>query len=110
MRSPLPSTCRRWLTKTLLSLSVAVIAGTVLPYLAERDRRLLAPDSNGEEDEDDFVETEQEQEFRKIKKMVEGWKLEAKLDPQNKPVRLPTMPFMLRNIWTSALVLFSVLM
>jgi solute carrier family 45 protein 1/2/4 len=91
--------------------AVAVVAGTVLPYLAERDRRLLAPDADDDDDEDeDGMETEQEREFRRIKAMVEGWKLEAKLDPKGKPVRLPTMPFMLRNIWTAALVLFSVLM
>lgn len=89
-------------------LPVAVIAGTVLPYLAERDRRLLAPDADDDDDDDD--ETEQEREFRRIKSMVEVWKREAKRDPKGKPVRLPTMPFMLRNIWTSALVLFSVLM
>lgn len=89
---------------------VAVIAGTVLPYLAERDRRLLAPETGDDDEDEDGMETEQEREFRRIKAMVEGWKLEAKLDPKGKPVRLPTMPFMLRNIWTAALVLFSVLM
>ncbi|CDZ98468.1 Sucrose transporter and related proteins [Phaffia rhodozyma] len=84
---------------------VAVIAGTVLPYLADRDRRLLAPDLLEDGDED---ETPEEKEFRKIKEMVKGWKEEAKRD--KKPVKLPILPFMLRNIWTAALILFAVMM
>lgn len=68
----------------LLGWSVAVIAGTVLPYLADRDRRLLAPDLVDDEDAD---ETPEEKEFKRIKEMVQEWKAEAKRD--KKPVKLP---------------------
>jgi len=64
--------------------SVAVVAGTVLPYLADRDRRLLAPDLL-EEDED---LNEEEREFKRIKELVSEWKAEAKRD--SKELRLPT--------------------
>lgn len=96
--------------------------------MAERDRRLLAPDLMDDDDED---LTEEEKEIKKIREMVEEWRAEAKRE--QKPVRLPTsecsrtllfswssltgrcnrrrsVPFMLRNIWTGALLLFSLLM
>lgn len=83
---------------------VAVAAGTALPYLADRDRRLLAPELLEEDEE----LSEEERELKRIKELVGEWKAEAKRD--SKPLKLPTMPFMLRNIWTGALLLFSFLM
>ncbi|WVQ83527.1 hypothetical protein IAT38_005668 [Cryptococcus sp. DSM 104549] len=92
---------------------VAIIAGTLLPYLAARDRRLLKPDSekrrdgeldgvgSDEDDEDDI-------EMERIREMVQQWKAEAARE--GRPLKLPTMPFMLRNIWTAGLVLFGCLM
>ncbi|ORY25239.1 major facilitator superfamily domain-containing protein [Naematelia encephala] len=85
---------------------VAIIAGTLLPYLAARDRRLLKPDS--EKDEDDDEEDEEDIELERIREMVRQWKAEAAR--QGRPLKLPTMPFMLRNIWTAGLVLFAMVM
>lgn len=75
---------------------VAVSAGTLLPYLARRNIDLL---SRRDEDEDE--------EAARLKKMVKDWKQEAARN--GKPLRLPFMPFLLRNIWTGALLLFSLL-
>ncbi|KAF8341364.1 major facilitator superfamily domain-containing protein [Cantharellus anzutake] len=77
---------------------VAIFAGTLLPWLNQRDRRLLA----SEEDEN------VDQELARIRAMVREWKAEAAR--AGKPLQLPTMPFMLRNIWTAALVLFVAVM
>ena len=76
--------------------SVAVTAGTILPQLARRDSRLL---SGGEEDED--------AEVTRLRNTVREWRTEASRN--GKPLRLPMMPFLLRNIWTGALLLFTIL-
>lgn len=76
---------------------MAVIAGTVLPHLANRDRRLMAHKDDVDEDA----------ELTRIKNTVRQWKAEAARN--GKPLRLPMMPFLLRNIWTGALLWFSVL-
>ncbi|KAH8105925.1 MFS general substrate transporter [Cristinia sonorae] len=76
---------------------VAVVAGTLLPHLAQRDDRLLMHD--GDEDED--------AEISRLKSTVREWRAEAAR--QGQPLKLPFMPFFLRNIWTGALVLFSLL-
>lgn len=76
---------------------VAVVAGTLLPNLASRDQRLLAHE--GDEDED--------AELTRLRNTVQEWRAEAARKGQ--PLRLPSMPFMLRNIWTGALLLFTVL-
>ena len=76
--------------------SVAVTAGTILPQLARRDSRLL---SGGEEDED--------AEVTRLRNTVREWRAEASRN--GKPLRLPMMPFLLRNIWTGALLLFTIL-
>ncbi|KAJ3869435.1 major facilitator superfamily domain-containing protein [Lentinula novae-zelandiae] len=81
----------------LLYSIVAVIAGTVLPHLANRDRRLMAHKDDVDEDA----------ELTRIKNTVRQWKAEAARN--GKPLRLPMMPFLLRNIWTGALLWFSVL-
>jgi solute carrier family 45, member 1/2/4 len=79
-----------------------VVVGTVLPYLAQRDSRLLsnkiADDDNEDEDE----------EISRIRAMVRSWKAEAAR--MGRPLRLPAMPFMLRNVWTGGLLLFGLLM
>ncbi|KAJ7904651.1 MFS general substrate transporter [Mycena olivaceomarginata] len=81
----------------LLYSIVAVISGIILPHLANRDRRLMA--HQGDEDED--------AELTRIRNTVREWKVEAAR--KGKPLRLPVMPFLLRNIWTGALLLFTAL-
>lgn len=75
---------------------MAVIAGIILPRLTVRDTRLLA---HGDEDDD--------AEFARLKATVQEWRVEAAREGE--PLRLPLMPFFLRNIWTGALLLFAVL-
>ena len=77
------------------SLAVAVIAGTLLPRLTQRDSRLLAHESDEDEDA----------EFARLKATVQQWRAEAA--QQGKPLKLPFMPFFLRNIWTGAMLLFA---
>jgi len=79
------------------SILVAVVAGTLLPHLAGRDRRLMPSKSDVNEDA----------ELTRLRNLVRQWRAEA--SRQGKPLRLPVMPFLLRNIWTGALVLFTVL-
>ncbi|KAF7355434.1 ANK-REP-REGION domain-containing protein [Mycena sanguinolenta] len=81
----------------LLYSIVAVISGTILPHLANRDRRLMA--HHGDDDAD--------AELMRIRNTVREWKAEAARKGQ--PLRLPVMPFLLRNIWTGALLLFTAL-
>ncbi|KDQ64622.1 hypothetical protein JAAARDRAFT_28261 [Jaapia argillacea MUCL 33604] len=81
----------------LLYSIVAVCAGTLLPHLARRDIRLLEGDEDESEDE----------EINRLRITVRQWRSEAAR--QGKPLRLPFMPFLLRNIWTGALVLFTLL-
>jgi len=73
-----------------------VVAGTLLPHLARRDRRLIS-----RQDEDEDVEV------TRLRNTVREWRAEAAR--QGRPLRLPMMPFLLRNIWTGALLLFTVL-
>jgi solute carrier family 45 protein 1/2/4 len=101
--------------------AVAIVAGTLLPYLAARDRRLLKPTTEktaSQIDEHDPDE-EEDAEMDKIREMVREWKAEAAR--HGRPLRLPTsrfyfgtalttVPFMLRNIWTAGLVLFGLIM
>ncbi|KAJ2985714.1 hypothetical protein NUW54_g10059 [Trametes sanguinea] len=81
----------------LLYSIVAVAAGTLLPHLTRRDTRLLAHE--GDEDED--------AELARLRAQVREWRAEAAR--HGKPLRLPYMPFFLRNIWTGALLLFTFL-
>lgn len=68
------------------------------------DERLLRKIDKEMENEQEEVDAE----IMKIREMVREWKAEAAR--QGKPLKLPRMPFMLRNIWTAALVLFGVIM
>ncbi len=87
--------------------TVAIVAGTLLPYLAARDRRLLAPENDDKLSDNDSVD-EEDREVEILREQVRQWKLEA--SREGKSLKLPTMPFMLRNIWTSAMILFFVIM
>lgn len=87
----------RPLSFVLRNSVVGVIAGTLLPHLSRRDTRLLA--HAGDEDEDT--------ELTRLKLLVREWRAEAAR--KGKPLRLPFMPFFLRNIWTGALLLFTVI-
>ncbi|KAK7470506.1 hypothetical protein VKT23_001932 [Stygiomarasmius scandens] len=81
----------------LLYSIVAVIAGTLLPHLANRDRRLQGRKEDVDEDA----------EIARLRDTVLEWRAEAAR--KGKPLRLPMMPFLLRNIWTGALLFFSFL-
>ncbi|KAI0251256.1 MFS general substrate transporter [Lactifluus subvellereus] len=81
----------------LLHSIVAVVAGIVLPYLARRDVRLLA--QSDDEDAD--------AELTRLRDTVRRWQVEAAR--KGKPLRLPIMPFLLRNIWMGAMLLFSLI-
>jgi hypothetical protein len=76
---------------------VAVVAGTLLPQLAVRDRRLMPYASDVSDDA----------ELNRLRDTVRRWRAEAAR--KGLPVRLPVMPFLLRNIWTGALLLFTLL-
>ena len=77
--------------------TVAIAAGIVLPHLARRDVRLLAP--SDEEDED--------AELAHLRDTVRRWQAEAAR--KGKPLRLPIMPFLLRNVWMGAMLLFTLI-
>ena len=69
----------------------------MLPHLASRDRRLMAYKSDVDENA----------EVSRIRATIRQWRVEAAQKGQ--PLQLPVMPFLLRNIWTGALVLYSLL-
>ncbi|KAI0003105.1 MFS general substrate transporter [Russula compacta] len=81
----------------LIHSIVAIVAGIVLPHLARRDVRLLA--QSDDEDED--------AELTRLRDTVRQWQAEAAR--KGKPLRLPIMPFLLRNIWMGAMLLFSLI-
>lgn len=89
-----PYFCYASLLKTQV---VGVISGAVLPHLAGRDRRLLGRKTDVDEDA----------EISRLRGTVRKWKVDAAR--QGKPLKLPVMPFLLRNIWTGALLLFTFL-
>ncbi|KAL9712853.1 hypothetical protein Ac2012v2_004092 [Leucoagaricus gongylophorus] len=76
---------------------VGVIAGTILPHLANRDRRLLGRKTDVDEDA----------EMARLRETVRQWKVDAAR--QGKPLKLPTVPFLLRNIWSGAMLLYALL-
>lgn len=78
--------------------TVAIAAGTVLPYLAARDRRLLRPTTEktrasgpGSEDSED----EEDVELEHIREMVRQWKAEAAR--HGRPLKLPTSKLRVRR-------------
>lgn len=77
---------------------VAVVAGATLPRLARRDTRLLAHE--GDDADDDA-------ELARLRTIVMEWRADAARKGQ--PIRLPWMPFFLRNIWSGAMILFAVI-
>ncbi|KAF9464426.1 major facilitator superfamily domain-containing protein [Collybia nuda] len=81
----------------LLYSVVGVLTGVLLPHLASRDRRLMAHQEDVDEDA----------ELTRLRNTVREWRADAAR--RGKPLRLPVMPFLLRNIWTGALILFSIL-
>jgi len=48
---------------------------------------------------------DEDAELARIRDMVMQWQAEAAR--KGKPLRLPIMPFLLRNIWMGAMLLFS---
>lgn len=66
------------------------------------DQRLLGNDSPVEDEDDD------DEELVRVRELVRQWKAEAARE--GRPLKLPAMPFMLRNIWTASLALFALVM
>ncbi|TXT11019.1 hypothetical protein VHUM_01770 [Vanrija humicola] len=101
---------------------VAIIAGTVLPWFSERDPRLIGTTYDADSaDEDETLDSEfareraHQAEIGPVREEVRQWKLEGLKLPRSewhspKPTLLTSVPFLLRDIWTWALVLFFVLM
>lgn len=79
-------------------LLVGVAAGTILPHLAARDRRLMG----------DKADVDETAEISRLRATVRQWRIEAAR--KGRALHLPVMPFLLRNIWTGALLFFSLLM
>lgn len=80
----------------LLNSIVAAMAGTLLPYLSRRDKRLLRV-----QDEDE------EEETTRLRNMLHEWRVEAA--KKGKKMRLPSLPVLYRTIWIGALLLFTLL-
>ncbi|KAF9226586.1 MFS general substrate transporter [Gyrodon lividus] len=76
---------------------VAVIAGVILPYLARRDPRLFP-----EEGDDEQRHTQ------RLRLVLHRWREESL--STGKALRLPRQALLLRDIWTGAMLLFTVLM
>lgn len=89
---PLPTPLKKK-KKNQKKKTVAIIAGTLLPYLAARDRRLLKPTSEKLRDGEIEIENEDEEdeehvEMERIREMVQQWKAEAARE--GRPLKLPT--------------------
>ncbi|KAH7930748.1 MFS general substrate transporter [Leucogyrophana mollusca] len=80
----------------LLYSIVAVAGGVLLPHLARRDRRLLPR----EEDDEDAHTT-------RLRDAIGEWREEAA--SKGKSMKLPRMPWLLRNIWAGAMLLFTLI-
>jgi solute carrier family 45 protein 1/2/4 len=76
---------------------VAVVAGVVLPELARRDPRLLPEEGDDEETH-----------VQRLRLVLHRWREESVAT--GKPLRLPRQSLLLRDIWTGAMLLFTVLM
>lgn len=76
---------------------VGVVAGSLLPELTKRDERLL----EGEE------HTDEDMEVVRIQRTVMKWKTDT--GSRGESLKLPRMPFMLRDMWSFALVLYGVI-
>lgn len=72
-----------------------MLAGVALPRLARRDRRLVPKD-----DETDDVYK------GRLRIMYKQW---VEATDKGKPIKLPRMPLLLRDIWMGAMLLFSIL-
>ncbi|KAJ3564038.1 hypothetical protein NP233_g8556 [Leucocoprinus birnbaumii] len=77
---------------------VGVITGTVLPHLVYSDRRLQRLKTDVDEDAEPSW----------LRETFRQWKADAAR--QGKPLRLPTAPILMRNIWSGAMFLFAFLM
>ncbi|KAF9247328.1 hypothetical protein BU15DRAFT_38749 [Melanogaster broomeanus] len=81
----------------LLYSIVAVIAGAALPHFARRDPRLLH-----EEGDDEHTH------IQRLRLVLHRWREESL--STGKALRLPWRPLFLRDIWTGAMLLFTLLM
>jgi hypothetical protein len=71
-----------------LNDTVAIVAGTILPYLAARDHRLLKPESEKVDEDSESDSDDEDRELTRIQEMVRQWKAEAARE--GRPLRLPT--------------------
>ncbi len=53
-------------------------------------------------------DVDEDAEITRIRNTIREWRAEAAR--RGKPLRLPVMPFLLRNIWMGAMLWFSLLM
>lgn len=74
---------------------MAIVAGTLLPYLAARDQRLLKPTTE-KDDVDSDSEDEEDADMDRIREMVREWKAEAAR--HGRPLKLPTSKFDVQTI------------
>lgn len=74
---------------------VAMAAGTLLPYLAARDHRLLDDDSEQASGSVDEEPNEEDAELKRIQSMVREWKAEAQRE--GKPLKLPMSTSCMRS-------------
>jgi hypothetical protein len=70
---------------------VAIVAGTILPYLAARDHRLLKPESEKADEDAESDSDDEDRELTRIQEMVRQWKAEAARE--GRPLKLPTSAF-----------------
>ncbi|KAJ9114327.1 hypothetical protein QFC22_005779 [Naganishia vaughanmartiniae] len=71
----------------LIYSCVAIVAGTILPYLAARDHRLLKPESEKVDEESESDSDDEDRELTRIQEMVRQWKAEAARE--GRPLKLP---------------------
>ena len=76
-------------------LLVAAAAGAALPHLARRHPQLVS----GDEDDEDEIDA--------VERTIHQLQIEAR--ERGRSIKLPKMPLLLRDIWTAALLLFTVI-
>ena len=80
-----------FLEHKFITIIVAVLAGSILPTFVRRDRRLLPVEGD---DEDAQIEH--------FRHRLHTWRRDG-------ITRLPRMPWLLRDIWAAAMLLFTLL-
>ena len=95
---------------TAASIFCWAILGIATKMLCEIDQRCGSRELDGRnlhQDGDQDGDEDEDVEMARLRRMVQEWRAEAAR--KGEPLRLPRMPFMLRNIWMAAMILFTVL-